>query len=434
MGEESNYTDSAVALSLDGEVPFEEAGSIRLTRLWKDAGGITQDSLGNDTIPEQEQVMVWNTVALQDYAIFSAEPLYFCLDAGEHTITLRSWSKEPLLIAGIELTFPEEVPTDKAAMNAYSAAGYAPVAGYYNKLQAESPALKSTQSIYPTYDRSSPATEPYDAYNIRRNTIGDGNWSDPGSWVSYHIEDVPADGLYYITLKYRQHQVLGSSTFRTIRINGAVPSEAYRNVAFPYNVNWQNMTISGEDGALVGALTTANCHAVCNKDMNLSADYPAILTQEAAKKYPGTVFLFLQGHGADINPLDTKEQGMVSYDELGRDLTKCVFAALDKMTEPQISQGIVASQIRDVFTPMTYPTPETVVDTERHWLKFLKENEAITPQTDRTRVLSRVAMITIAWNRRVLYRLEKENGFVIDFDIIDKIIENVITVALRRFK
>ena len=251
VGDEGNYTESSVALSLDGEVPFEEAGSVRLTRLWKDAGGITQDSLGNDTIPEQEQVMVWNTVALQDHAIFSAEPLYFCLDAGEHTITLRSWSKEPLHIAGIELTAPEEVPTDKAAINAYSAAGYAPVAGYYKKLQAESPVLKSTQSIYPTYDRSSPATEPYDAYNIRRNTIGDGNWSDPGSWVSYHIEDVPADGLYYITLKYRQHQVLGSSTFRTIRINGAVPSEAYRNVAFPYNVNWQNMTISGEDGALV---------------------------------------------------------------------------------------------------------------------------------------------------------------------------------------
>ena len=34
----------------------------------------------------------------------------------------------------------------------------------------------------------------------------------------------------------------------------------------------------------------------------------------------------------------------------------------------------------------------------------------------------------------LFYRLEKENGFVIDFDIIDKIIENVITVALRRFK
>jgi type I restriction enzyme R subunit len=34
----------------------------------------------------------------------------------------------------------------------------------------------------------------------------------------------------------------------------------------------------------------------------------------------------------------------------------------------------------------------------------------------------------------MFYRLEKENGFAIDFDTIDKIIENVITVALRRFK
>ena len=163
----------------------------------------------------------------------------------------------------------------------------------------------------------------------------------------------------------------------------------------------------GEDGALVGALTTANCHAVCNKDMNLSADYPAILTQEAAKKYPGTVFLFLQGHGADINPLETPERGMVSYGELGRDLVKCVFAAMDKMTGKGVSEGKVASQIKDVFTPMTYPSAEELVDTQRHWMKFLKDNEAIQPQTERTQVLSRVSLITIAWQRRVMYRLQK---------------------------
>ena len=34
----------------------------------------------------------------------------------------------------------------------------------------------------------------------------------------------------------------------------------------------------------------------------------------------------------------------------------------------------------------------------------------------------------------MFYKLEKECNFVIDFDTIDKIIENVITVALRRFK
>lgn len=34
----------------------------------------------------------------------------------------------------------------------------------------------------------------------------------------------------------------------------------------------------------------------------------------------------------------------------------------------------------------------------------------------------------------MFYDLEINNGFKVDFDTIDKIIENVITVALRRFK
>ena len=163
----------------------------------------------------------------------------------------------------------------------------------------------------------------------------------------------------------------------------------------------------GEDGALVGVITKANCHAVCNKDMNLSADYPAILTQEAAKKYPGVTFLFCQGYGADINPLDSPEKGMVKYDELGQDLTKCVFAALDRMAAEGISQGKLESRIKNVFTPMEYPPLEEVVDAERAWMKILKETEAIQPQTPATEVRCRVATVMIAWNRRVMYRLQK---------------------------
>ena len=163
----------------------------------------------------------------------------------------------------------------------------------------------------------------------------------------------------------------------------------------------------GEDGALTGVLAKANCHAVCNKDMQLSADYPGVLTREAARKYPGTVFLFLQGHGADINPLETKEQGMVSYEELGQDLTKCVFAALEKMTGAGLSAGPVTGRIRNVFAPMAYPEVEDVVDSEKAWVKVLKETEAIRPQTEATKVRCRVAKVMIAWNRRVMYRLQK---------------------------
>lgn len=254
--EKGNRTDSNISLAVDGQVPFTEAGSIPLNRIWKDATGILQDSIGNDSIPDQEQVLQWSTVALQDFAILSDRPLYFWLTEGEHTITLRNWSEEPLYIASVELTQPKQVPTDDEARSAYAAAGYREIEGYFRKIQAELPALKSSQSIYPTYDRSSPATEPYDAYNIRRNTIGDGNWSDPGSWISYVIYDVPEDGLYYITLKYRQHQMIGTSTFRTILVNGSVPSEAYQNVAFPYNISWKNQTVSDENGQPVAVYLT----------------------------------------------------------------------------------------------------------------------------------------------------------------------------------
>lgn len=248
IGEEQNVRDSSICLSIDGEVPFDEANDIVLTRIWKDGSEIKQDSMGNDTIPDQVQVMEWNTMALQDFAIFTNDPLVFWLSAGEHTITVRNWSSEKLHIERAELTVPEKIPTDAEAKAAYDANGYQQVQGYFKKIQAETPVLKSTQSIYATYDKSNPATEPYDAYNIRRNTIGDANWAEPGSWVTYVVDDVPADGLYYISLKYRQHQVTGTSTFRTIYVNGEVPSESYRNIAFPYNINWQRRTVSDASG------------------------------------------------------------------------------------------------------------------------------------------------------------------------------------------
>ena len=257
IGEEENVRDSSICVAIDGTIPFEEANDIMLTRLWKDGSEIQQDSMGNDTIPDQVQVMEWNTMALQDFAIFTNDALVFWLSAGEHTITVRNWSTEPVHIANLELTAPDKIPTDAEAKAAYASHGYQQVSGYFKKLQAETPVLKSSQSIYPTYDKSNPATEPYDAYNIKRNTIGDANWSEPGTWLTYVVDDVPADGLYYITLKYRQHQVTGSSTFRTIYVNGEVPSESFANVAFPYNVSWKRKTISNAQGEAVPVYLTA---------------------------------------------------------------------------------------------------------------------------------------------------------------------------------
>ena len=114
--------------------------------------------------------------------------------------------------------------------------------------QAEKTLEKSDVVLYPTYDRTSPATIPYDPVRIRRNTIGKGNWSEPGMWISYLIDDIPSDGLYYITFKFRQADAIGVTTFRNVYVNGSIPSKAYENVSFPYGVDWNQKTVVDENG------------------------------------------------------------------------------------------------------------------------------------------------------------------------------------------
>lgn len=61
--------------------------------------------------------------------------------------------------------------------------------------------------------------------------------------------------------------------------------------------------------------------------------------------------------------------------------------------------------------------------------EIIKENDTVDWQNNQT-IYNKIAQEI----DDMFYLYEKEHGFKVDFDVIDKIIENVITVALRRFK
>lgn len=255
IGEEENNRNNSISLAINGQIPFTEAADILLGRVWQDEDldkdRFEKDTIGNEKIPDSYQIMEWSTFALQDFAIFTNDPLVFHFPAGENNeLTIANATEEPLYISKVELTVPEKVRSDAEWKAFYTSQGYKKINGKMYRVEAEKPTYKSDQSIYPTYDRSNPATYPYDPYNIMRNTIGSGNWSDPGDWLTYTIK-VEEAGLYYITLKYRQHQVIGSSTFRSIYVNGEIPSAAFQDVSFAYNIKWQNKTISDKNGDAV---------------------------------------------------------------------------------------------------------------------------------------------------------------------------------------
>ena len=81
---------------------------------------------------------------------------------------------------------------------------------------------KSSPTLYPISDRSSPLMEPYHVSKIRMNAIGGYNWRVPGQWIEWEIE-VPETGLYQIAFKRKQDFLRGIYTTRSLTIDGNTP-------------------------------------------------------------------------------------------------------------------------------------------------------------------------------------------------------------------
>ena len=118
---------------------------------------------------------------------------------------------------------------------------------------------------------------------------------------------------------------------------------------------------------LRGVIVSASCHPVIKTDMLLSADYPGILTRDAARQYPGTPFLFLQGRCADINPSVPNAAGLTeACEHLGGELRDSVFGALNSMDINAHSKVLLESRYAKIKVPMVdYPDTATLEESVR---------------------------------------------------------------------
>ena len=240
--------DLKAAFALDGAAPFFGASELVLNRVWKDEekGEMAQDKQGNDLIPNQVEVFEYQNLLLTDNSGFLSGAFEVYLEAGEHTIRLTN-NDDAMGVASLTLAGKEELPSYAEVKAEYDEMGYRPVGGAYVEQQAEKTEKKSSQILYPVYDHTEAATVPNDPAKIRRNVIGQSNWSDSGMWITYQVE-APEEGLYLLSIKYRQNSQLGMSTYRNIYVNGEIPFREFENVSFPFNFNWRNMTVSDAEG------------------------------------------------------------------------------------------------------------------------------------------------------------------------------------------
>ena len=240
---ERGATTTEFSVLLDGESPYDTATRASLPHIWTNAYPITTDSKDNEVRPPQVQSPRWVTTMLTDVDGLFNEPLYFNLEAGQHTISLDS-ERASVAIEYIKLCnlsgYDKYTKPSDSELAANSGAEVI-------KLQGEKYAYTNSQTLFPTYDRGSYLVEPSHPSKQRYNTVGDGTWDTAGQAITWEM-NVDTAGYYKVGIKARQNELRGLYSNRRLYVDGKVPNECFEQIKFQYDDDWLMVVPQDENG------------------------------------------------------------------------------------------------------------------------------------------------------------------------------------------
>lgn len=199
-----------------------------------------QDRYGNDALIRQVKLTHWARIPIQDANFGLKYPVQLQLPRGQHTFDFEA-TKESLYLGSIYFEQFSNYPDYSQYVDQNQAADSS---GVSITLEAESPSYKNDTSVRPTNSRNLTVT-PYDTYRLLLNTLGGESWDTSGTTVYYEF-NVPAAGMYEITLRALQNTKNNFTVFRRITINGQIPFEQLNEVPFNYSATWSNTTLGGD--------------------------------------------------------------------------------------------------------------------------------------------------------------------------------------------
>ena len=292
-------------LYLDDKIPFSEAGSLQFQKYWvtnnaetvvtdtdeedkvfdpryetradgyykvysyvKDGKKyettykISQDINGNSMAPELVQSSAWHTYYCQDSTGYEHGYFMFhILNGNSHTLTLEA-EREDMIVESIELipvdTSVVDIPSYEDVKAEYEANGYKPAeGGNIYVIEAEFPDAVSDSSVYATNDNTSAANFPSTSKAQLYNVIGENSYNTVGQWAAYKFR-VSKDGLYNISMRYKQSALQGMYVCRAVKLSGGkyglsdgtptAPFQEAYNARFDYNKEWQSNYLSDGSG------------------------------------------------------------------------------------------------------------------------------------------------------------------------------------------
>lgn len=237
---DENGNDLEFAFSIDGKSPFEEAAALNMKRVWINETGdgeLDHDKVGNELLPRQVQSPKWLTKDLYDAEGRYLESFKFYLTAGKHELAFDVESGQ-FGLAQIKLHNEGELSSYDTYLSEAYAAGAQDTSAQLEPVEAEKFTDKSDSIVQMAFDRSDAKVTPYSVSKTVYNTLGGTNWEKSGNAVNWTI-DVPEDGLYEISFRFRQSYKRGMATYRKLYIDNKIPFEEAQHITFDYKTGFQ---------------------------------------------------------------------------------------------------------------------------------------------------------------------------------------------------
>lgn len=247
-------------LRINGEVPFSGADLLTFNRLWKDGTELKYDNQGNVIRPTQKEVFALQTVRFKSDSGYETEPYVFYFEQGTNTISLES-TNEPMKICSLSLEPKKEILSYDEYLKKQKTSFADESKSIKLTIQGEDSVVRSDPSLFSRYDRSSALTIPYSVKNTILNYAGGESWKAPGQWIEWDVE-VPEDGWYTISFKARQLYQRGLTAYRSVYIDGEIPLQELKAVAFPYTTDWKLNTLSDKEQKPLNFYLTKGTHKI----------------------------------------------------------------------------------------------------------------------------------------------------------------------------
>jgi hypothetical protein len=159
--------------------------------------------------------------------------------------------------------------------------------------------------------------------------------------------------------------------FAGIAVNRRRTRPGRRNLPGPVDHDVPVLCVKGANGAVRALLVGYACHATVLNDYRISGDWPGFAQEAIEKAHPGAIALFMQGCGADANPLPRRTVELARA--YGQVLASAVEDVLKAGMEP------VAGPLRAAFDTLDapYQTPPSRAEFTQKYLLPVREFDTV---------------------------------------------------------